>query len=65
MALHSLDRLICIILNDFLPYYQFWKPADRQTPVQILERDRLAHKIWENDWVCRNSDGSYEVQSPP
>ena len=59
-----LDRLVCIILNDFLPFYRDWRPENRGVPHAILERDSMAHHLWENDFVKRNPDSSFVVNVP-
>ena len=60
-----LDRLCSIILNDFLPYYRHWRTDNRAVPQAVLERDRLAHHLWENNFVTANPDGnSYTVIVP-
>ncbi|RDX52563.1 hypothetical protein OH76DRAFT_1480666 [Lentinus brumalis] len=59
------DRLVCIVLNDYLPFYHTWRPEDRGPPASMLELDALAWTIWDKGFVRRNADGlTYTVDAP-
>ncbi|RPD52038.1 hypothetical protein L227DRAFT_568860, partial [Lentinus tigrinus ALCF2SS1-6] len=59
-----IDRLVMIILNDFLTFYRHWQPEDRQANRRILELNYRAYQIWETDLVIPNQDGTYNVYEP-
>ncbi|RPD55250.1 hypothetical protein L226DRAFT_470718 [Lentinus tigrinus ALCF2SS1-7] len=59
-----LDRLVIVILNDFLPYYQHWQPDDREANRRLVELNYLAYQIWESDLVTYEGDGLYTVVVP-
>ncbi|KAJ7129873.1 hypothetical protein C8R43DRAFT_957352 [Mycena crocata] len=46
-----IDRLAAVILNDFLPYYQYWRPKDRNPPKDIIEMHFNAYTLWDRGAV--------------
>ncbi|KAJ7774066.1 hypothetical protein B0H16DRAFT_1880520 [Mycena metata] len=58
-----IDRLASHILNDFLPYYQYWRPADRQPAQEMLELHRSAYALWDRSAVRQLGPNQYAVET--
>lgn len=57
-----IDRLGAIILNDFLPFYEHWDPAeDRPLPRDDLMTNMEAHRIWDSGTVWRADNGTFNI----
>ena len=60
-----LDRLVIIILFDWLPFYRMWNPSGEVTNKATIERDAKAHKIWEDGCVRKKTTGEgFEILEP-
>ncbi|KAJ7185884.1 hypothetical protein C8R46DRAFT_1207993 [Mycena filopes] len=58
-----IDRLASIILNDFLPYYQYWRPRDRAPSDEVVQRHLAAYRAWDAGAVREIEPGRlYGVQ---
>ncbi|KAJ6609158.1 hypothetical protein B0H10DRAFT_1954814 [Mycena sp. CBHHK59/15] len=57
-----IDRLASIILNDFLPYYQYWRPRDHKPSQDVLDRHFEAHTLWDRGSVREVEPDVYMVE---
>ncbi|KAJ6518451.1 hypothetical protein DFH09DRAFT_1373453 [Mycena vulgaris] len=57
-----IDRLALTVLCDFLPYYQYWRPRDRNPPQDVLERHFEAHTLWDRGAVTEVERNRYQVE---
>ncbi|KAJ7624860.1 hypothetical protein FB45DRAFT_1030980 [Roridomyces roridus] len=57
-----IDRLAVLILHDFLPHYQYWRPRDRPQPQHIVQTHLNAYEIWDRGLVIEKRPKSlYDV----
>ncbi|KAF8180937.1 hypothetical protein K438DRAFT_1976392 [Mycena galopus ATCC 62051] len=56
-----IDRLGAIILNSFLPYYQYWRPADRRPPQGVIEMQHEEYTLWDQGAVKELGHDRYGV----
>ncbi|TFK84165.1 hypothetical protein K466DRAFT_497090 [Polyporus arcularius HHB13444] len=59
-----LDRLVLIIIHDFLPYFKNWPPEDRVIPSHIRRLNDDAHRLWEDGCVVQEPRGTFTVEIP-
>ena len=60
-----IDRLVVIIVFDWLPFYRLWNPDQHTQNKMIIERDAMAHKLWEDGCVSKKTTTeAYEVLEP-
>ncbi|KAJ6565760.1 hypothetical protein DFH09DRAFT_919333, partial [Mycena vulgaris] len=57
-----IDRLALTVLCDFLPYYQYWRPRDRNPPQDVFERHFEAHTLWDRGAVTEVERNRYQVE---
>lgn len=57
-----IDKLLGVILDDFLPYFRFWKPEDSRPPKALIRVTRTGQELWSTGHVSPTSrKGVYEV----
>ncbi|KAJ7206943.1 hypothetical protein C8J57DRAFT_1258304 [Mycena rebaudengoi] len=56
-----IDRLASIILNDFLPFYRYWNPVDRNPPREFVDLHMQAHTLGESGMVSAVGKDIFEV----
>ncbi|KAJ7603863.1 hypothetical protein DFH06DRAFT_1151589 [Mycena polygramma] len=56
-----IDRLSSHILNDFLPYYQYWRPRDRRPPQEMIDMHDRAYALWDSGCVAQLEPNLYGV----
>lgn len=47
----SIDHLAAIILNDFLPYFVFWRDDQPRSSQETIQITRQGHDLWASNSV--------------
>ena len=53
----SIDNLMSILLNDFLPFYRFWPPTKPRFDITFVQVTRGGHDIWASGHVLARTQG--------
>ncbi|KAJ7893906.1 hypothetical protein B0H14DRAFT_2334605, partial [Mycena olivaceomarginata] len=56
-----IDRLASHVLNDWLPYYQYWRPPNRPLDRELIELHHAAYTLWDWGAVRRLEPDRYGV----
>jgi hypothetical protein len=59
--LDRIDRLAAIMMNEWLPYYQYWAGSERKEPAWLQEMNFQAHQLWDCGLVTHTGTHKYEV----
>lgn len=57
-----IDRLASTVLDDFLPYYQYWRPRDRTVSKDVINLHFEAYTLWDTGAVSEIEPNLYGVQ---
>jgi hypothetical protein len=56
-----IDRLVTIIVEDFLPYYRYWPPGQSRPAYSLMRITREGHDLWAADNIAYLERHKYKV----